>query len=165
MTPIPANEASAPAKARIPGIAGMFVGWVTEVSKSNDGPWVEAIQRVTGNRKGDPWCASFVTFVLDIAFGGPKANPLARSASCDVLLEDARKKGWLTDTPAAGDVFLLMRTDTDAVHTGFVTDVGRLSVKTIEGNTNGGGSREGWGVFARERRISGSLKFIRIPSE
>jgi hypothetical protein len=152
-------------KARVSEVASQFVGWVTETTRANDGPWVEAIQRVTGNKRGDPWCASFVTFVLDIAYRGPKNNPVARSASCDVMLEDARKKGWLTDKPAAGDLFLVMRHPTDAVHVGVVTSVGKTSVKTVEGNTNNDGSREGWGVFARERRFSPNLQFIRLPAD
>lgn len=150
-------------KSRVVPTAEQFVGWVNEATNKNDGPWVEAIQRVTGNKKGDPWCASFVTFVLDIAFRGK--NPLVRSASCDVMLNAARKNGWITDTPAPGDVFLLLKTDDDAVHTGFVTSAGKVSVKTLEGNTNPGGSRDGWGVFARERRRSSKLIFIRIPEE
>lgn len=149
-------------KSRVVPTAEQFIGWVKEATKMNDGPWVEAIQRVTGNKKGDPWCASFVTFVLDIAFRGK--NPLVRTASCDVMLEFARKQGWLTDKPQPGDVFLVMKTPTDAVHTGVVVSVGKTSVKTCEGNTNEGGSRDGWGVFLRERRM-GSLKFIRIPAE
>lgn len=147
-------------KARIPDTAAQFVGWVQEATKHNDGPWVEAIQRLTGNAKGDAWCASFVTMVLDIAYRGK--NPLARSASCDVLLEDARKKGWLADRPQVGDVFLVMKSPTDAIHTGVVTSVGVLSVKTVEGNTNDDGSRDGYGVFARERKMAG-LSFIRVP--
>lgn len=142
-------------------IARLFDGWVREANKKNDGPWVEAIQRVTGNKRGDPWCASWVTFVLDIAYAGK--NPLVRSASCDVLLQDARKKGWLYDTPQVGDVFLVMRTTEDAVHTGFVTAVQDTVVGTIEGNTNAGGSRDGWGVFQRQRKRAG-LKFIRVPA-
>lgn len=150
-------------KTRVVGTADQFIAWVKEATNKNDGPWVEAIQRVTGNKKGDAWCASFVTFVLDIAYRGK--NPLARSASCDVMLNDARKKGWITETPEPGDVFLVMKDENDAVHTGFVTDVGKVSVKTIEGNTNPGGSREGWGVFARERRRGPKLVFIKIPKE
>jgi hypothetical protein len=35
---------------------------VTEATGRNDGPQVEAYQRVTGNRRGDAWCASFVAW-------------------------------------------------------------------------------------------------------
>lgn len=147
-------------KARIPDTAAQFVGWVQEATKQNDGPWVEAILRITGTPKGSPWCASFVTMVLDIAYRGK--NPLARSASCDVMLEDARRKGWLHDAPHVGDVFLVMKSPTDAIHTGVVTAVGVASVKTVEGNTNDDGSRDGYGVFARERKMTG-LAFVRLP--
>lgn len=140
-------------------MASRLVGWVKEASGANDGPWVEAIQRVTGNRRGDPWCASFVAFVLGMAYRGK--NPLPATASCDVLLEWARKGGRLVDEPEPGDVFLVMRTPTDAVHTGFVTRVTPEVVGTIEGNTGPGGTREGWGVFARERRRKG-LAFVRV---
>lgn len=147
-------------KDRILTTAEQFVGWVKEATGANDGPWVEAIQRVTGNKKGDPWCASFVSFVLDVAYRG--RNPLPRTASCDVLLEHARTHQLLTDTPVPGDVFLVMRNPTDAVHTGIVTTVQDTTVGTIEGNTNSAGSRDGWGVFVRQRRRA-PLHFIRVP--
>lgn len=138
--------------------------FIRELTGQNDGAWVEAIQRVTGNRKGDAWCASYVSVVLALYYGGPEKNPLPMTASCDVLLEAARKKGWLTGSPRAGDVFLVMKSETDAVHTGFVTDVKLLSVKTIEGNTNADGSRDGYGVFERSRfKAQQRLQYIRLP--
>ena len=148
-------------RSRIVPIAELFVGWVREATNHNDGPWVEAIQHVTGNTRGDPWCASFVTFVLDIAYTG--TNPLRRTASCDLLLADAKAKGWLTEKPEPGDVFLVMRAPDDAVHTGFVRAVGRSSVATVEGNSNDDGSREGWGVVKRPARRLAGLAFIRLP--
>lgn len=147
-------------KARIVPTAEQFVGWVKESTGENDGPWVEAIQRVTGNKRGDPWCASFVAFVLGIAYRG--AYPLPRTASCDTLLKAGLERNLLTDSPEPGDVFFVMRAPHDAVHTGFVTAVSPVAVKTIEGNTNPGGSRDGWGVFARERRRE-KLVFLRVP--
>ena len=147
-------------KAQIVPVAELFVGWVRETTGKNDGPWVEAIQRTTGNKKGDPWCASFVNWVLDIAYRD--MNPLPATASCDVLLEFARKNQLLTSTPQPGDVFLVMKTKNDAIHTGIVNEVKADTVKTIEGNTNREGAREGNGVWARERARAGLL-FIRVP--
>jgi hypothetical protein len=147
-------------KAQVVPVAELFVGWVRETTGKNDGPWVEAIQRTTGNKKGDPWCASFVNWVLDIAYRD--MNPLPATASCDVLLEFARKNQLLTSTPQPGDVFLVMRTKNDAIHTGIVTEVKSDTVKTIEGNTNREGAREGNGVWVRERARAGLL-FIRVP--
>lgn len=148
-------------KSRIPEIAEHFVGWLQEATKQNDGRWVEAVQRLTGNKKGDAWCASFVTMLLDIAYRGK--NPLPITASCDVLLEDARRRGWLHPVPHVGDVFLVMKSEHDAVHTGVVTSVDLAGVRTIEGNTNDDGSREGYGVFARTRPLA-HLLFIRLPA-
>ena len=147
-------------KSQVVPVAELFVGWVRETTGKNDGPWVEAIQRTTGNKKGDPWCASFVNWVLDIAYRD--MNPLPATASCDVLLEFARKNQLLTNTPQPGDVFLVMRTKNDAIHTGIVTEVKADTVKTIEGTTNREGAREGNGVWARERQRAGLL-FIRVP--
>jgi hypothetical protein len=142
---------------RIVPTAQLFT-FVREATRNNDGPWVEAIQRVTGNKRGDPWCASFVAAVLDMAYGG--ANPLPRTASCDVLLRHARQHGKVVTDPEPGDVFLVLRSPMDAIHTGFVTAVYPDAVGTLEGNTNEGGSRDGWGVFARVRPRSG-LVFVR----
>lgn len=136
--------------------------FIRELTGQNDGAWVEAIQRVTGNKKGDAWCASYVSVVLALFFGGPTKNPLPMTASCDVLLEHARKKGWLVTTPSVGDVFLLMKSPHDAIHTGLVTAVEGPFVRTIEGNTNDEGARDGYGVFERKRERYG-LFYIHLP--
>lgn len=147
-------------KSQIVPVAQLFVGWVRETTGKNDGPWVEAIQRTTGNKKGDPWCASFVNFVLDIAY--KDLNPLPCTASCDVLLEYAGRNKLLTTTPEPGDIFLVIKTRSDAIHTGIVTAVEASRVHTIEGNTNREGAREGNGVWARIRDRK-NLQFIKLP--
>lgn len=147
-------------KSQVVPVAQLFVGWVRETTGQNDGPWVEAIQRTTGNRKGDPWCASFVNWVLDIAY--KDQNPLPCTASCDVLLQHAVAHNLLTTTPEPGDVFLVMKSQMDATHTGIVTEVQGTLIRTIEGNTNREGAREGNGVWARSRQRTG-LQFIRVP--
>lgn len=148
-------------RARIVPTAELFAGWVREATNHNDGAWVEAIQRITGNRRGDAWCASFVAFVLDIAYQG--RNPLPRTASCDELFIYCGERGILRAEPEPGDVFLVMKTPIDAVHTGIVRAVGRSSVATIEGNSNDDGSRDGWGVVKRPARKLQGLTFIRVP--
>lgn len=127
----------------------------------NRGARVEALQRWSGGAPGQPWCAYLVAFVLDIAFEGK--SPLPRTGSCDVLLETATRHGWLVPDPEAGDVFLVLKTPTDAVHTGFVTEVlGDGTVRTLEGNTNDDGSRDGYGVFERVRPLH-TLSYIHYP--
>jgi hypothetical protein len=140
--------------------------FVREVGGQNKGVWVNTIQKVTGNGDGDSWCASFVSLVLGIAYEGK--SPLPRTASCDVILEHARDNGWLSDTPDVGDVFLCMKSPTDAYHTGFVAKVLADRVETIEGNSNDEGSANGDRACKREgdraRKLSpGKLQFVKYP--
>ncbi len=140
--------------------------FVREVGGQNKGVWVNTIQKVTGNGDGDSWCASFVSLILGIAYEGGK--PLPRSASCDVILEYARANGLLTDKPSVGDVFLVLKSPTDAVHTGFVERVFTDRVETIEGNSNDEGSSNGDRVCRRNgdrsRKLNpAKLVFVRYP--
>ena len=54
-----------------------------------------------------------------------------------------------------GDIFLNRKTSTDWTHTGIVTEVGDGWFRTIEGNTNDEGSREGYEACARTRGFKG----------
>lgn len=144
----------------------------------NSGRAVERIQRRTGNKRGDAWCASYVAEAGARALG--RRWPLPLTASCDELLKAARALGVVADHPLRGDVFLVMRTKDDAIHTGFVTKplpagpgaATRTAFATVEGNTNPGGGREGYGVFPRTRGEPGdpSLRagytylFVRWPA-
>ncbi|HRN54731.1 MAG TPA: hypothetical protein PK788_14645 [Gemmatimonadaceae bacterium] len=133
--------------------------------RMNRGAWVEAIQRITGNRPGDPWCASFIVAVLTLADATGDC-PIVASASCDAILNDAAKRGLIVDKdepPRAGDLYLVMKTPTDAIHVGLVTSYSAESraFSEISGNTNEGGSREGYGVFERVREWPGKYVFVR----
>lgn len=122
---------------------------------SNAGQAVEAFLQLTGLGKGQPWCAAYVAWVGVAALG--ERWPLPRTASCYQLGEFAREWSTLLTTPAPGDVFLLWYPKLNRfAHTGFVTAAG-----TLEGNTSGGGSREGWGVFERTRTWGERDRFIR----
>ena len=115
-----------------------------------------------------PWCAAFVWNVGRQALGTARW-PLPRTASCVALWTWAAKLSTpLTSTPAAGDVFLLWESGLTPArfgHTGFVTAVNADgSIATIEGNTNPGGSRDGYGVFERSRRPAAADRFIRWAS-
>lgn len=125
---------------------------------SNSGAQVRAFQAATSLAKSDPtgwpWCAAFDAHIFQELWAklGVQWKPIwPNTASCDVLLGFGREKKILHATPRPYDVFLSLKNQNDAVHTGVVSDVlssGRI--ETIEGNTNRGGSREGIGVFAFE---------------
>jgi len=144
-------------------IARRFL-FVREVGGQNRGIWVNMIQKLTQNDNGDSWCASWVSLVLGLAFGGK--SPLPRTASCDVILATARKEGWLTSTPSVGDLFLLLKNPNDAHHVGIVTEVKNATViGTIAGNTSEDGtSSNGDRVAEHDMTIvPGKIIFVAYP--
>lgn len=150
-----------------PSIIARRFSFVREAEGPNDGTWVSLFQRFTGNRPGDSWCASFVSFVLDVAYRG--VSPLRRSASCDALLAEAERKGFVAlaaSIPRVDDLFFYVRhvpgQIRDAHHIGIVTEVTVAGVVGIAGNTSADGrSSNGTGVF--EHAIAPNAIFVRLP--
>ena len=135
------------------------VGICEEPKGSNDGPALRRFLAGTGFRPGEAWCAYAVQSVGQRALGARLSGgawPLPRTGDCDELLTYGRAHGVLRSKPQRGDVFLVLASDSDAVHTGFVAtpDADGETFATIEGNSNGGGSREGWIVAARPERAT-----------
>lgn len=138
--------------------AGLTEG-VREATGNNDGAAVELYQAATGNARGASWCHSWAMDVgQTIAAAlwplrGKKAWPLPMSGACDDGLAAARRLGIVHAAPQPGDLFYVLRTDTDATHVGYVAALlkGTPAWRSIEGNTNGGGSRDGDGVYRRQR--------------
>jgi len=125
--------------------------WVRELGQ-NDGPVVRAFQAINRGKPPDPWCADFVSFVLYVATRGKP--PFALSGGCDELLAAARKAGRERDRPVAPGLFFVMKTPTDAHHTGFIVSTENGEFSTIEGNASDPtkpATNEGWGVFGRAR--------------
>lgn len=140
-----------------------------EIGGQNRGPWVRLY--MAGNEGQEwAWCAGFACFCLKQACDSlGQQLPIATSFSCDALAQSARNKGRLLEQPAsanrkkvtAGSFFLVRKTSTDWTHTGIVSEAGSDTMKTIEGNTNDDGSREGYEVCARIRGYN-SMDFIII---
>jgi hypothetical protein len=142
--------------------AARLLRFVREEPKgSNAGQGVEAFLKLTGLGPGHPWCAAFVAWVGHTLHG--KAWPLPLTAACAALGEAARQKKLLMLKPQAGDIFLLYYPKLKRfAHTGFILGRGTGGTwKTVEGNTGADGSREGWGVFERERTFGPNDRFIR----
>ena len=130
----------------------------------NRGQRVEAIQRWSGGQPGQPWCAYFVSFCLDVRDAGK--CPLPRTGSCDVILTTARANDWVTQLPIPGDLYLYVRNGSDAYHVGFVTQMnGDGTFEGLSGNTSADGlSANGDRVAERTIRIDRSKHvFIRVP--
>lgn len=119
---------------------------VREATGKNDGHHVENYLKVVGFGKGYAWCAAFLAW--DFYVNGIPALKTAWGPSWF-------PKGRTTIHPTTalpGDVFGIWIGERIG-HVGFIYawPTGSKWVKTIEGNTNEAGSREGDGVYVKRR--------------
>ena len=139
---------------------GVLEGGLGEKDKS--GNWIPHSGNITDYGKfmgmdKQPWCASFVSWVMDKTFNGAKnkrnyalrGNP---SAAVDGLWSNFKAAGEMHDIPEPGDVVIYKN---DTSHTGIVETVNGKHITTIEGNTSSGNTfdRNGGIVFRKEFTI------------
>jgi putative peptidoglycan binding protein len=138
-----------------------------EIGGQNRGPWVRLYM---SGHDGEEWawCAGFACFCVRQACETLGVGmPIVASFSCDSLAASATERGRFLREPDAagragirpGHLFLNRRTPSDWTHTGLVVAAGPDSFRTVEGNTNDDGSREGYEVCARMRGYT-SMDFI-----
>jgi hypothetical protein len=142
-------------------IAEKFLGTTEHPSMSNKtefGEWFPI--------DGEPWCAKFVSFVLDQA-GITAYKHKFTPSGADLFKAEGR---WTEGPGKRGDVaFFDFPGDSlfRISHVGFVTRREGDVYHTIEGNTSppgGGSDRDGGGVFRRERHESLIVGFGRPAS-
>lgn len=110
---------------------------------------------------GAKWCVIFVDWVFNFA-----GEPLPyKTASCGALHAwyQANRTEQLHSTPEAGDIVLY-----DWGHCGIVTEVGKTTIKAVEGNTSAtivGSQDNGGGVYERTRDRSKVTVYIRPYKE
>jgi len=144
-----------------------------ELDKRNEGPWVRLYMQGESGPEY-PWCAGFVSFVTHSAAALIGADaPVEYTWSCDLLAQEAKREGrfvaGLDDTALAnldesGDpaIFLVRASERDWTHTGLITGWKGSYVKTIEGNTNDSGDREGYEVCRRTRKLGPHLDIVTL---
>ncbi len=133
-------------RTRVIAIAKSQIG-VREATGNNDGLDVEKYLHYTGNKKGDPWCASFVSWIF-----GKAGYHQPKSAWSPALFPKARQ----LQNPATAMVFGIYFPKLKRIaHCGIISKVNDKWIYTIEGNTNIVGSREGDGVYQRIRHERG----------
>ena len=142
---------------------------VEEVNGTNTGKRVEEYQAADWlGGTGYPWCASFVCWVYREALTAVTSHPSAKRPRTARAFgfENWAKENKLplakpvsgSDTIKAGDIVIFKRS-----HIGIaVEDSDDGYVRTVEGNTNSMGSREGGGVFRKNRKISKIRSTIRM---
>lgn len=121
----------------------------------NWGPYVSFVLSKVGHNKPAFWCAAAVSHWWRQA-GAKSPN----SAGCDQWMSWAKKNGLWSTTPAIGAA-ILYGSPSDAHHIGIVESVDGNIVRTIEGNTSGGGfSRNGVGVFKKKTTRAKALGYV-----
>ena len=134
---------------------------VQEIPKnSNAGPAVEKYLKSVGLGKGYSWCMAFMYWCAKEASTQLGVlNPLFKTAG--VLAMYNKEQHLIVTIPQPGDIFI-MDFGKGQGHTGIVEKVENNTVHTIEGNTNDEGSREGYEVCRRERKISTIKAYLRL---
>ena len=149
-----------------------------EAGGDNAGPWVRLYMlgqdAGIGGGESFPWCAGFACFIVQHACRDLGiALPFPRQALVANLVKDAKSDGRFIDGDAMGagaeqaakvplgGLFVRRGGPNGWNHTGIVTSATGDGFRTIEGNTNDEGVREGFEVVARTRSY-GPYDFIRL---
>ncbi|MES2829663.1 MAG: CHAP domain-containing protein [Bacteroidota bacterium] len=125
---------------------------------SNWGEPVQSYLKSVGITFPASWCMAFVYWCCKEAYG--KENKLFKTGGVLKQWQSVNPKHKFK-TPLPGDIFIQDH-GKGLGHTGFVEKVQGDQIFTIEGNTNDTGSREGYEVCRRFRKISSCIGFIRI---
>lgn len=136
----------------------------------NAGPYVERVQKRTGNKKGDAWCASYVIDVGVCALGG--MFPVIRSGRVQVISDWAVKHNVRYKPTVKVDFMdlIVMYYPSLKRHAHIYWATSQLAdgrVATIEGNTSDplnrdpAKEREGWLVAEKKRRLGPEDRIIK----
>ncbi len=152
-------------------VALRYLGITESPRGSNRGPHIDDFLRFVGLQPGNPWCTAFVCYCVHKAaeeLGIQTDFP--KTAWTPTLLAFAKQKNILITQaeiamgvrPQRGWVFMLYYPNLKRVaHSGIVLRTLPAGlVLTIEGNTNNDGSREGYKVARRIRRLKSIYAFI-----
>ena len=143
-------------------VARSQVGVKEVPSGSNWGPMVKIFLAFAGWKSPQPWCAAFIGYCI-VQAGGKKSRLWKGLASTWSLYDWAVKTNRLSRVPKRGDLFVW--STAKGGHTGIVAEVVKKPsgtrtiyyVRTIEGNTNAEGSREGNAVLGKLRSVASIL--------
>jgi hypothetical protein len=159
-----------PLLAEVLKFAATQVGVMEQPLGSNRGPQVDQYLRSVGidpSSGSFPWCAAFVYFCFQQAARSLNmGNPVIQTGG---VLDHWNRAGAAgvprlgtaecvanPSLVAPGMIFIMVNKNGSG-HTGLVEAITGTFLTTIEGNTNDNGSREGIGVFRRQKRTIASI--------
>lgn len=132
----------------------------------NKGEFVQMFQSHIGAAVQEPWCMSFVQFCIAkidtlCAFFDSTRSKIFQSEHCLTVWNNT-DQSLKRDKPEPGFVVIWRHGASSSGHTGIVVKVKEDKILTVEGNTNVAGSREGDGVYLKERNknFNGDLNLV-----
>jgi hypothetical protein len=139
-------------------LAESYIG-TTELTGNNDGLEVEQFLGSVGLKKGNPYCAAFISFILDETPG--IKSPTIRTALASKFITntsiDAKQVLRGTEAIPDGSIVIWQKGNTIFGHAGFVeSQLSSNRFRTIEANTRSGtygDQSDGDGVWRRQRSI------------
>jgi hypothetical protein len=147
-----------------------YLGTEEKPKGSNWGREVQQMLQSVGVNFPAPWCAAYVGIVcrnscISYPYSGFVPNWTRDIWKAKVIFDKAKKGRSILQTELRrGDIatiyFPNLRRDAHIFIVLGVTEKGNII--TIEGNTNPGGSRDGYGVFVRVRELWQVSKIIRL---
>lgn len=134
---------------------------VREATGKNDGVQVETYLKSVKLGKGYAWCAAFVKWCFDQCGIKTTINAMALSTHRPGHL--VYYKGKQLRPPIAGDVGTLYYQHLGRIgHTFFYDkEINSKIYRSVEGNTNSAGSREGDGVYIKYRSYKATYSISR----
>ncbi|MCZ2085343.1 MAG: hypothetical protein LC112_13835 [Flavobacteriales bacterium] len=139
---------------------------VREATGKNDGVQVEKYLSTVNLTKGYPWCAAFVKWNL-LNAGITEASRINGMAlTCHNMNNVVYFNRSYSKEVQTADVFTLYYAKLKRIgHTGFVDKrINRSIYRSVEGNTNEAGSREGDGVYVKYRSFNATYSITRWPT-
>lgn len=131
---------------------------VREATGHNDGPEVKKYLNSCGLPEGNSWCGALLNFTFKACgIETPKGAAWAPSWFPEerlIFKHSFLVTGKKYTRPQPGCVIgIYYKNKGRTAHVGGVIEWGTKTVRTVEGNTSGGGSREGDGVYYMVRPI------------
>lgn len=137
-------------------VANKYVAAKIRELKRNSGPEIDVWLGNVHLQPGDPYCVAGIwSWVDEAAKSIGEVNPLPRVGSVQKLARATVHGPLWTQTPKRGAVGMHLRPDGKGhlILVTWVHDGAPGYLATAEANTDGGGSREGDGVYAKTRPL------------
>jgi hypothetical protein len=130
--------------------------YVRELSGKNDGKEVEMYLRSIDRRKGDAWCAAFISWLhIENNIPNPESGWSPDWFRANLVFHKNNKRMNPFISRPGQVIGIWIPAKGRIGHVGMIISENRLHYNTIEGNTNSFGSDEGDGVYRKIRKKEG----------